>query len=206
MVILYTLLVIAGSFIAGRLILGELRKERRDYVVVRQKILEEPLPSIEVSVEHLAPAVAEARDDDELMQRIRKLEQLLAEKNSDLVKLQNVLEAERRHQAEFEKIKTLLQWQIFESRKMDKEVKQELKVLMEQGEKFQKEALRLQTELNYKEELLSQNEVKLSELKNRLAHVLQVNPSKTDEPAPKSGFDLGDISFEEFDWRKKLKE
>ena len=203
--IFYALLVIAGSFIAARLILGELRKERRDYVVLEQKIsTPQPLAPAQIPLEEIVPA-PDARHD-ELKARLQKVEQLLAEKNSELVKLQSVLEAERRHQAEFEKIKSLLQWQIFEARQMNKDIKRELDALIQQGGKFQNEALRLQTELNYKEQLLNQNEVELSELKNRLQHVLSASPSKTDEASPKMGFGLTDISFEEFDWRKKSSE
>ena len=209
MILFYTLLVLAGSYIAGKLILGELRKERRNYVVVEQKISPEPLPLAEASVENVALTVgiaAALQDGDELLPRIRKLEQLLAEKNSELVKLRSVLEAERRHQTEFEKIKSLLQWQIFDARKMNKDVKRELDILKSQGENSQNEAARLQTELNYKEQLLNQNESKLSELKNRLQHVMSVSPSKKDETSSQNNFDLGNISFEEFDWRKKLSE
>ncbi|GEM_PF-6452849 len=204
----YALLILVGSFIAGRIILGELRKERRDYVIVEQKIfVPEPLPPAQVSVlvEKIVSVIPDVHND-ELGARIRKVEQLLAEKNSELVKLQSVLEAERRNEVEFEKIKSLLQWQIFETREMNKNVKRELDAMMEQGAKFQNEALRLQTELNYKEQLLNQNEGKLSELKNRLQHLLSANPSKTDGASPKTDFELGEISFEEFDWRKKLSE
>src|SRR3989338_2982242 len=208
--IFYTLLVIIGSLIAGRLILGELRKERRDYVVIikpTHPTADSPEPvAVPAAV---LPKPKEVRKEsassdttknnfilNDSLNRIHKLEQLLAEKNTQIVKLQTTLEAERRNQAEFEKIKSLLQWQIFEARQMNKEVKRELDTLMAQGQKFQDEALRLQAELNYKEQLLNQNEVKLSELKNRLKNVLSAEPAKTDDASPsaKTDFDLGDIS------------
>ena len=213
--IFYALLVLVGSIIAGRLILGELRKEYRDYVVIEQKEIYPPeLVPVEIKIsavkENISGAItqSETPKPQEKIISVSKLEQLLTEKNAELVKLQNILEAERRHQVEFEKIKALLERQIFEARQMNREVKKELDALMNQGEQFQKEALHLKTELNYKEQLLNKNELKISELKNRIQNLLSASPdpSKPDESYPKSNFNLGDISFEEFDWRKKLEE
>src|ERR1041384_4459625 len=104
MIIVYTILVIIGSWIAGKLILGELRKERRDYLVLESKVSQQepeakpksesaPRQPAAVVIEKTVPVTTPVIHDNELWGRIRKLEQLLAEKRSELVKLQNVLEA-----------------------------------------------------------------------------------------------------------------
>ena len=116
------------------------------------------------------------------------------------------MEAERRHKAEFEKIKSLLQWQIFETRQMNKEVKRELDALMIQGKHFKDEAYRLRSELNYKEQVLAQNETKILELKNRLHKYLSVDSAKPDDSRLKAKIDPELDSFDQYDWRTKLNE
>ena len=204
--IFYFLLLLIGSFIAGKLILGELRKERRDYIAIAPHDLEfktttvvsQPPMTLDQSVLTVQP--------DGLQDRIHKIENLLAEKNTELTKLQSVLEAEQKHKVEFEKIKTLLQWQIFETRQMNKDVKRELDALIMQGKQFQDEASHLRSELNYKEQVLAQNETKISELKNRLRKFLSEEMLKPNDPRPKINTDPNDVSFDEFDWRTKLGE
>lgn len=203
--IFYFLLICIGSFIAGRLILGELRKERRDYIAITPQNLE----SVSTVVPQQQPVISEQpvllnQTDAQLQERINKVEALLAEKNVELTKLQNILEAERKHKAEFEKIKTLLQWQIFETRQMNKDVKRELDALTRQGKQFQDEASHLRSELTYKEQVLAQNETKISELKNRLHKFLSEDPSKLNDPHLKENSDPSNVSFDEFDWRTNL--
>jgi predicted nucleic acid-binding Zn-ribbon protein len=141
--------------------------------------------------------------DLQIQKRICKVEALLVEKNIELEKLQNLLEAERKYKVDFEKIKNLLEWQVFQSRQMNKEIKSQLEVLSIQGKEFQDEASRLKTELNYKQQVLAQNESKILELKNRLHGFLATDASN---PQQKTKINPEEISFDEFDWRTKLEE
>ena len=97
--IFYFLLICIGSFIAGRLILGELRKERRDYIAITPQELE-PIKTVisQTAVINDQPVLLD-QTDAQLQERINKVEALLAEKNIELTKLQNILEAERKHKA-----------------------------------------------------------------------------------------------------------
>lgn len=201
--IIYFLLVLVGSLIAGKLILGELRKEKRVYIpIASSEGGPAELPNNKSS--QLDPLTVLAQHTDkELIERVNKVENLLAEKNAEIVKLNNILEAERRHKSEFEKIKSLLQWQIFESRQVNKQIKQELDSIKAQQEQFQQESSHLKKELNYKEQVLAQNEVKISELNNRLRNFLSVDPSATDTRHTKSN-DPAIDSLDALDWRTKL--
>lgn len=201
--IIYFLIVLVGSLIAGKLILGELRKERRDYIPISsmQKDLgglTKPSPA-----DHLS--VLAQHTDQELLERVQKVENLLAEKNAEIVKLNNVLEAERRHKNEFEKIKSLLQWQIFETRQANKQIRQELDSLKTQGQQFQQETYQLKSELNYKEQILAQNEIKISELNNRLRSFLSIDSSMDNNSRPNNADPAAD-TFDHLDWRTKLTE
>lgn len=208
--IFYFLLVLVGSVIAARLILGELRKEKRDYIPLSPQEARTMLPvSVDAPTFEPEPEVivkADQSAEDSLRSRLVKVEQLLVEKNIELEKLQNLVDAERRHKAEFEKIKSLLQWQIFETRQMNKEVKRELDALMIQGKHFKDEAYRLRSELNYKEQVLAQNETKILELKNRLHKYLSVDSAKPDDSRLKDKIDPELDSFDQYDWRTKLNE
>lgn len=203
--IIYFLLVLVGSLVAGKLILGELRKERRDYIPVSsiQKVLVEPSKNKSSEVDHLT--VLSQHTDQELLERVQKVENLLAEKNAELVRLSNVLEAERRHKNEFEKIKSLLQWQIFETRQANKQIKLELESLNAQGQQFKQETYQLKSELNYKEQILTQSEMKISELNNRLRSFLSINSSMNNNTPPNNADHAAD-TFDHLDWRTKLTE
>lgn len=212
--IFYFLLVLVGSVIAARLILGELRKEKRDYIPISPQELKSVVPVVpeqspSVAVDSPAPAAAVVQMEysgENLQARLEKTEKLLAEKNAELIKLQNLIVAERRHKNEFEKIKSLLQWQIFETRQMNKEIKRELDALMIQGKHFKDEAYRLRSELSYKEQVLAQNETKILELKNRLHQYLSVDSAKPAEPRLNDKADPEVDSFDQYDWRTKLSE
>jgi hypothetical protein len=208
--IIYFLIVVIGSFIAGKLILGELRKERRDYVVLvapaSQSIPEEPKTSAPIR-DHISPAAYTPFIKVESpTERLSNWEKILAGKNLEIEKLTKALESQRSQTQEIEKIKILLERQIFESRQMNRNIKRELDALMTQGQKSQDEITKLQVELNYKNQLINQHEVKMSELKNRIATILPSASATTPEPVQKSESDLGDFSFDQLDWRKKLSE
>lgn len=201
--LIYFLIVIVGSWIAGKLILGELRKEKRVYIPIASAG-GNPSNLPQKKSSQIDPLIILAQHtDNELIERVSKVENLLAEKNAEIVKLNNILEAERRHKSEFEKIKSLLQWQIFETRQVNKQIKQELESIKAQQVQFQEESSQLKKELNYKEQVLAQNEVKISELNNRLKNFLSVNPSATDARHTSSADPVID-SLEALDWRTKL--
>ena len=206
--IFYFVLVLVGSFIAGRLILGELRKERKNYIAVSPHNFESVSKS---APERLSDVVGHqflslSESDLQIRERINKVEALLAEKNTELEKLQNLLEAERKYKVDFEKIKNLLEWQVFQSRQMNKEIKSQLDTLSIQGKEFQDEASRLKTELNYKQQVLAQSESKILELKNRLHGFLSTDASQASNPPQKAKSNPDEASFDEFDWRTKLEE
>lgn len=201
--LIYFFLVIVGSLIAGKLILGELRKEKRQYIPIAStdKMLSDFLDN---KSSHLDPLTILAQHTDkELIDRVIKAENLLAEKNAEIVKLNNNLEMERRHKNEFEKIKSLLQWQIFETRQVNKQIKQELDSIKAKQGEFQEESSHLKKELNYKEQVLAQNEIKISELNNRLRNFLSVDPSTKDTRQNNSNDPLND-SLDALDWRTTL--
>lgn len=204
--IFYFLLVLIGSVIAGRLILGELRKERRNYIAVapQQLELEKPVAENLPSARYQPTFLEDS--DSHMQERIHKIEVLLAEKNAELIKLQTLLETEQKNKTYFEKIKNLLECQVFESRQMNKDIKRELAALSAQGKQFQDEAARLKTELNYKEQVLLQNESKILELKNRLHGFLSTDSTKAFDPRLKTEDSSEQTSFDEFDWQKKLRE
>lgn len=201
--LIYFFLVIVGSLIAGKLILGELRKEKRHYIpiVSTDKILSNFSKNKPIQLD--PSTILAQHTDKELMERVIKVENLLAEKNAEIVKLTNNLEVERRHKIEFEKIKSLLQWQIFETRQVNRQIKQELDSIKSKQEEFQEESSHLKKELNYKEQVLAQNEVKISELNNRLRNFLSVDPSAKDTRQDNSNDPLNE-SFDSLDWRTKL--
>jgi hypothetical protein len=214
--IIYFLIVVAGSLIAGKLILGELRKERRDYVVLVQpstaaEFSPETKPSVKPA-EFISPAVYTPFVKVERQgPQSENWETILQFKNSEIAKLTKDLEAQKYQTQEFEKIKALLERQIFESRQMNRAVKKELDALVAQGQKTQDEITKLQVELNYKNQLLNQTEVKMTELKNRISKILpntdaSVPTQPESGPVQKPELDLGDFSFDQLDWRNKLTE
>jgi chromosome segregation ATPase len=216
--IIYVLIVLVGSLIAAKLIWGELRKERRDYVLITKPAVEasvskssEPVPiSIEefkeVQKEFISPAAYTPFVKVETQtEQLENWERILAGKNAEIERLTRDLGAQKYQTQEFEKIKALLERQIFESRQMNREIKRELDLLKAQGQKSQDEITKLQMELNYKNQLINQSEVRMSELKNRISQMLPNTPA-SNEPAsePVQKQDLGDFSFDQLDWRKKL--
>lgn len=206
--IFYFLLVLIGSLIAGRLILGELRKERRDYIPVSPQDIK-PTPYAVIREQDLGssfPAPSINEPGTLIQERIVKVERLLVEKNEELKKLQHMLEAERKHKNDFEKIKNLLEWQVFESRQMNKEIKRELAALSIQGKQFEDEASKLKNELTFKEQVLAQSESKILELKNRLRGFLSTDSAPISKPHTQSEAGPKEESFDEFDWRTKLGE
>lgn len=169
--IIYFIIVAIGIFFAGRLILGELQKEKTNYVPISpvevntkaQENVQEVERVIEQKVEDTLTNLEQS-----LPSQLTKLDSMLKEKNVQLKKLQALLEMEQKHKVEIEKIKSLLEWQVFESRQMNRDVKRELLEINTKMKTLQEEALRLKTDLNYKNQQLHQNEVVVSELKNRL--------------------------------------
>jgi hypothetical protein len=202
--IIYFLLILVGSLVAGRLILGELRKESRDYVVLIEppSVSQEDFQNVSMPVSPAvqAPFIKVGRET----QRQDEWERALHQKNVVIEKFTRDLENLRNQNQEFEKIKALLERQIFESRQMNRSVKQESDALKVQVQRSRDEISKLQMELNYKNQLLNQNELKMNELKNRISNVLPNTPTPSQEPAPKQELDLGEFSFDELDWRKKL--
>jgi hypothetical protein len=221
--IIYFFIVLVGSLIAGKLIMGELRKERRDYVVLidpseiaqeaKQTKQTEEVPRVEEPVLNAAPAdfISPAaytpfvKIEPEGI-RLENWERIIAQKNAEIAELTKKLEAQIDQTEEFGKIKALLERQIFESRQMNRTIKKELDALMAQGQKSQDEILKLQRDLNYKEQLIHQSETRVRELKNRIAKILPNTPATAQEPEKKEEPDLGDFSFDQLDWRKKLTE
>ncbi len=236
--IIYVLIVLIGSLIAAKLILGELRKERRDYVVLTNPSESAPKAqsAVPLSAQEIKDFVKDAGSDlpkdfskdlpkelpvefispaaytpfvkvESQTQQLQEWETILASKNAEIERLTRDLEAQKYQTQEFEKIKILLERQIFESRQMNRTVKRELDLLKAQGQKSQDDFAKLQMELNYKNQLINQSEVRLSELKNRISKLLPNTPSSNEsasEPVQKQ--DLGDFSFDQLDWRKKLTE
>jgi len=211
--IIYFLIVVIGSALAGKLILGELRKDRRDYVLIQpaSKSVQDIKPVVAapqktaISPDAYMPFVKVERQ----AKRLQDWERILIQKNSEIEQLKKDLASQKNQSEEFLKIKALLERQIFESRQMYRAVKRELDALMAQGQRSQDEIAKLQMDLTYKNQLINQNEVKMAELKNRIANILPNTsaPAQPDPgPAPKEEIDLGNFSFDQLDWRKKLTE
>jgi hypothetical protein len=174
--ILYFIIVVIGAFIAGKLILGELQKEKGNYIEVLP--VRTPDPASEPQDFRPKEIIVESPNDQPIDQ-LYKLEVMLKEKNAEIKKLQDLLIVEQRNKGEIDKIKSLLEWQVFESRQMNKEIKKQLAEIIDQSKHYQQEAVRLKSDLHYKEQMLNHNEIMVSELKNRLMGYLSVdeNPS-----------------------------
>jgi hypothetical protein len=212
--IIFFLIVLVGSAIAAKLILGELKKERRNYVILTQTSVEpaekiqpaseipKTAPADFISPAAYTPFVKIERETP----RMENWESILAQKNAEIERLTKDLEAQKDHTQEIEKIKALLERQIFESRQMNRTIKKELDALMAQGQKSQDEITKLQVELNYKNQLINQTEMKMTELKNRISKLLPNGTPAQEEPAQNDERDLGNFSFDQLDWRKKLTE
>ena len=218
--IIYFFIVLLGSLVAAKLIMGELRKERRDYVVLIQpseinqeikevKELKTPVASVPLA-DFISPSAYTSFVKIESADvRVENWERIIAQKNAQSEQLTKALEAQTDQTEEFGKIKALLERQIFESRQMNRTIKHELDALLAQGQKSQDEITKLQVELNYKNQLINQSEMKMSELKNRIAKILPRAPATPPEPegsVQNEEPDLGDFSFDQLDWRKKINE
>ena len=132
---------------------------------------------------------------------LTKLESLLKEKNIEIDRFRRLLEVERKNTIEYEKIKNLLQRQIFESRQMNKEVQRELKSLQAQAEMLDAQTNKLKTELVYKDQLLLKKDYQLTELNTALqGHIL---PQTSDHLPKKSNSDNSSDSSPELEWRNK---
>jgi len=208
--IIYFFIVAVGSFVAGRLILGELRKERRDYVVLVSPSLESPQNDSSVTSvgEYIPPSdYLPQIKSDHAVKNLSDWERVLAEKNQDIENLTRQLESQKAQTQDIEKIKVLLERQIFESRQMNRAIKREFDALRAQDAKSQDEIAKLQVELNYKNQLINQNEVKMIELKNRISKILPNEiATSAQEPIHNPELDLGDFSFDQLDWRNKINE
>lgn len=190
--------------IAGRLIFNELRKEKMASVPVFKKEIPEDLPEPSPSNQHksfersddLIPKTFQGDSgvlecDIEALP-LTKLESLLKEKNNEIDHFKNLLEIEQKNKIEYEKIKDLLQRQIFESRQMNKEVQRELKSLQAQTEILDAQANKLRSDLIYKDQLLLKKDYELAELNAALHGHILVDNSDPLVKKPTNSSDLSD--------------
>lgn len=198
-----------GLLVAGKLIIGELRKEHQDsYIKVyvpesnrkKAKAFDDPIVHNEIGLVETKSIANEMPGSPD--SRFGKVESLIYQKNVEIERLKSLLEVEQKHKLEYEKIKNLLQWQVFESRQMNREVQRELKALQVQEELRAAQEHKLRSELIYKDQLLLKKDYQLADLNMALqAHNL-TNTSEV--PSEKINSSNAAPSLDQYeDWRNK---
>lgn len=211
--IFYFLLISVGIIVAAKLILNELRKERLGSPIgsgiknESQAVLSDHSfdqeqrdvfqPVMPARIEPLAPQEYSVRPEISK----ERFEFMLKEKTDEINRFKNLLEVELKNKAEYEKIKNLLQCQIFESRKMNKEIQRELKSLKDYAETLDAQANKLKAELIYKDQLLLKKDYQLTDLNAALQAYLL--PQTSEHLPKKSNADSLSDSGHGLDWRNK---